>query len=449
MPTKRSAPPTKPASKTPSATRDDALEAVIARFALDGVEAAVLRALGEVELSLDAWRRLSELGGPNARSLGLDVAAVLERLRPDGKLRRHALVHVDATDRLAGASDPLQLDVGLVPRQPYLPVALVRYAPGVRVPSELAKRLDGTGAQIVLLDATPTQLAAQSLADGLQRAVIAGSVRGLSPHAVARLRRDADLDGAILWLVADDASIAPLLVEPIADALLVLAEVSHVDAKAPWRVRREKMTAEAGVAPVAPRNELDYVRMLAQRDAEAALGIVRPAPPPRTTVPGKIVDASVRVAESPKPEPAPAREVEGSKEPTAKAEAPKAEPPKTRPPKAEAPKPEDPAPVPAIAEADAPDGARLEVAADAAPEARARAAMQSPSAKQRIELMESLSNVKSPTVIAALRHNAKSEHAGVRAVAERIMAQLFGPNWNRSRAIAPPVQPPPSPDDKP
>ena len=68
--------------------------------------------------------------------------------------------------------------------------------------------------------------------------------------------------------------------------------------------------------------------------------------------------------------------------------------------------------------------------------------MQSGSAQQRIELLESLAGIKHPAVIAALRHNAANEHTQLKAVAERLMNQIFGPAWNRSRAISKPVQPP-------
>jgi hypothetical protein len=50
-------------------------------------------------------------------------------------------------------------------------------------------------------------------------------------------------------------------------------------------------------------------------------------------------------------------------------------------------------------------------------------------------------------VVAALRANVKSEHAGVRSAAEEGMHALFGPNWNRMREVPKPVQPPRS-DDK-
>jgi hypothetical protein len=74
--------------------------------------------------------------------------------------------------------------------------------------------------------------------------------------------------------------------------------------------------------------------------------------------------------------------------------------------------------------------------------------MQSPNARQRIELLESLAGVKSSGVVAALRQNARSEHPAVREVAERIMGQLFGASWNRSRPIDKPVQAPPSDEGK-
>ena len=43
-------------------------------------------------------------------------------------------------------------------------------------------------------------------------------------------------------------------------------------------------------------------------------------------------------------------------------------------------------------------------------------------------------------VVAALRHNVRSENAELRQVAETLMGQLFGASWNKSRAISPPVQ---------
>ena len=83
---------------------------------------------------------------------------------------------------------------------------------------------------------------------------------------------------------------------------------------------------------------------------------------------------------------------------------------------------------------------------DAPPYVRARVAASSPSAAQRIELLKGLAGIKTAAVVAALRHNARSEHVALREVAEGMMAALFGPAWNKSRAISPPVQSPPSDD---
>ena len=93
------------------------------------------------------------------------------------------------------------------------------------------------------------------------------------------------------------------------------------------------------------------------------------------------------------------------------------------------------------------DGPPIAVAADAAPDELARVATTSPSAAQRIDLINRLRTIKSAAVVAALRANAQSQHPGVRAAAEAAMAVMFGPNWNATRAIPKPVQPPPS-DDK-
>ncbi|HZS37149.1 MAG TPA: hypothetical protein VFF06_09990 [Polyangia bacterium] len=97
-----------------------------------------------------------------------------------------------------------------------------------------------------------------------------------------------------------------------------------------------------------------------------------------------------------------------------------------------------------------PDSASLpyvDVPADAPPDLLARIASSCPNPNQRIEVIYKLGGFRSSAVIAALRANTRSEHAGVRAAAEQVMASLFGPDWNRSRPVPKPVQRPPS-DDK-
>ena len=61
--------------------------------------------------------------------------------------------------------------------------------------------------------------------------------------------------------------------------------------------------------------------------------------------------------------------------------------------------------------------------------------------------MTALRGLKHAAVVAMLRDNAKSEHPEVREAAEQSMQAIFGPNWNRMRAVQKPVQPPVS-DDK-
>lgn len=66
---------------------------------------------------------------------------------------------------------------------------------------------------------------------------------------------------------------------------------------------------------------------------------------------------------------------------------------------------------------------------------------------QRAELLRRLYSAKGNTQAAALlRAYTKSEHEAVRMAAEEGMTIFFGPNWNRSRAIPKPVQPPRSDD---
>lgn len=75
-----------------------------------------------------------------------------------------------------------------------------------------------------------------------------------------------------------------------------------------------------------------------------------------------------------------------------------------------------------------------------------RVARSTPNHAQRAALLRRLEGAKSPAVIQLFRQFLTSPHAGVRAAAEAGMSSLFGPNWNRARAIAPPVQPPRSDD---
>lgn len=61
---------------------------------------------------------------------------------------------------------------------------------------------------------------------------------------------------------------------------------------------------------------------------------------------------------------------------------------------------------------------------------------------QRIELMKRLFGAKHPGVIHLFRSNLATPSALVNAVAADGMSSVFGPSWNRTRGIAPPLQPP-------
>lgn len=75
-----------------------------------------------------------------------------------------------------------------------------------------------------------------------------------------------------------------------------------------------------------------------------------------------------------------------------------------------------------------------------------RVARATPNNGQRIRILQELASKRSPAVIQLLRAHLGSPHPGVRAAAEAGMVILFGANWNRSRPIPPPVQPPRSDD---
>jgi hypothetical protein len=83
------------------------------------------------------------------------------------------------------------------------------------------------------------------------------------------------------------------------------------------------------------------------------------------------------------------------------------------------------------------------------PDILAAIARTSKNPKQRLELLEELKNLKIPSVVQAMRDNARSADAKIKALAEATMASFFGPNWNRTRPVAKPVQPPVSEDKNP
>lgn len=139
---------------------------------------------------------------------------------------------------------------------------------------------------------------------------------------------------------------------------------------------------------------------------------------------------------------------------------PKAPPQATRPlapPPAPLPPPA-PAPVPALEPAAAADADAassdaheeeqppLPLPEDAPIDEILRVARTTPNLAQRIQLMQRLLGTRSQAVIQLFRTNLTSPHPGVRRAAEAGMESLFGANWNRSRPIPPPVQPPRSDD---
>lgn len=133
--------------------------------------------------------------------------------------------------------------------------------------------------------------------------------------------------------------------------------------------------------------------------------------------------------------------------PAAPAAPPTASPPAGDPAGAAAASPAAPADQPtAASEPAVDDPPPLPLADDAALDELLRVCRTTPNQLQRAEILRKLSGKKSPHVIQMFRANVQSAHPGVRAAAEEGMASLFGANWNRTRAIAPPVQPPRSDD---
>jgi hypothetical protein len=88
------------------------------------------------------------------------------------------------------------------------------------------------------------------------------------------------------------------------------------------------------------------------------------------------------------------------------------------------------------------EGAPLPLEAEAPLEELVRVARATPSSLQRAEILRKLTGARHSAVIALFRAFVSSQHPAVREAAEGGMSSLFGPNWNRTRSIAPPAQPP-------
>ena len=459
--------PTRPAAAKPAAAKPTATAALAARFGLGDDERRVLELV----------RAADEL---TVRELRARVPGVVALLSPRRALRRHALVTV-GDGGLPSACDRVRLAPGVAQRLDGAPepdalwLGMCRAAPGGRgdLPARIAAvfgELGGAAATLLTLDGCgrrETHELALGLARHLGRGVLVvdGELAADAPDAALLLacaRREADCEGDVL-VVCEAGALGErwraLLAPPAGEAmtLIVLADAGRTRdpvAAAPFSVRRLSLHAPvAAPAPAEPRVEdkpappvddgLDHIRQQAIRDAERALGVYRAPPPP----PSKVSPPAA--PPPPSPTSAGKRSAKGAQYFGGEAvERPAAPPPTPAPPTAAPPTPAPPTPAPsADAAALAGDGTPVALAADAAPDELARVAMTSPSAAQRIDLINRLRGIKSAAVVAALRANAMSQHPAVRAAAEAAMASLFGPNWNATRPIPKPVQPPPS-DDK-
>ena len=455
------------------------------------------------------------LGAPEVDGL-LAAGATLRRrglvvLRDHGATAASSPVRLapGLAERLAGvAGDPaLFCPAATMARRPVDGTPwVVRHPPSARS-AELVKQHVTTieGGAVVLLDGCRPEeavgFAVAVLRWGREAILIVdGAAVALDPHPgelLGALRREADLEGAALLVHGSDlvaGAMGPLLVPPHGEApLLVLLAGSPRAAEPgvlPFAIRRLRLplfaeapppaagapaTTGAASAAATPSTSKEpdafqSIREQAARDADRALGIVRPipvSPPPNRP-------AAVAVAAPPPPSPPlPAAPAERPPPPPAAtpppppvAATPEA-PPKPRPKRSRkaiemfGPDPDDepevrPAPpLPAVVAPPPVAEAAAEVAgpepeplplANESPDEIARVATISPSPKQRMELLRRLIGVRSGPAVAALRANAKSEHPGVRATAEGVMAQLFGDKWNQSKGIPKPVQPPRSDD---
>lgn len=112
--------------------------------------------------------------------------------------------------------------------------------------------------------------------------------------------------------------------------------------------------------------------------------------------------------------------------------------------------PAAPAPTPTATSptdlSDSDDAPPLPLEAEAPVEELLRVARTTPNQAQRLELLRKLTGARHSGVIQLFRSFVTAPQPAIREAAEAGMSAIFGPNWNRSRQIAPPVQPPRSDD---
>jgi hypothetical protein len=541
---------------------------IVARFGLDPLERSLVELCYAAECSVEVVKLARAVSGGRltvevARgALGDGVDAALAAGRP---LRRNALVAVGEGSPFGGAqaASEIRLGAGLAERLDGAarlsalaagihligPVVdgtdwVERLPPSARGAELIKEEVIGADAELFTVEGCSAREAlglAVGLARRAARGVITVDAEALGPHpfaVLAAVRREADLDGhALLVYQATSAGAAwralagpapahahhpPLVLltdgerapevwigEGLRHRALTLYALPSIATAA------QSAAAATATTPTPPKDDgYEAIRAQAARDADRALGIVRPtAPKPAPPAPAPVAQAPVTPAPAaaaapppaPAPTPAPVAAPVAAPQPAVVAppptvaapppaaaapppavaappaaaapvetpkpaeEAPKAkkrskkgmlhfgDPNAATPPSpaAEPTKPEPPVALPQPPAAASPPPAAtanfieappMELPERATPDDLARISIQSPSAAQRIELMNALSSHKSAAVVAALRHNAKSEHPAVRATAETVMASMFGANWNKTRAVPKPVQPPRSED---
>lgn len=522
---------------------------LIELFHLSEAEQRVLRALladGAAGLTLQKLAEVAQV----------EVPRLIADLLPEGTLRRHALVEVDADAELGclrpsdgvrsarglelwcSARSPLPAEPALIAGQ--LPGLLLLQPPPPETAwaeelrtekpppqlMELARErlvaphpvllgLSGTSPEAALQLAQAARLRLQRPVLFLDGTALAGWPIAQLTAALRRVRRDADLRGAALVVSeanqlgsAVRALCAPRPAGQTAPVVLCGAGAVALPGALPPAARGDSalVPTVASLRPAAPAPgaaapgpaaadtedpavlaSRDEARRRAALDAARAMGKPIPAdllaaasPPPQLASTPVAAPRPAAAAPAPATAPKPAPSAEPAPEPagrprnprlaaalakaglppigaaghaSARESAPEVEPaprPEPAPEPARAPETAPPPAAPPASEAPVEvlqdDQPPLPLDDDASLDDLVRTARGTPNNAQRVSLLQRLAGTKSPAVIQTFRQFITNPHPGVRAAAEAGMASIFGPAWNRTRAIAPPVQPPRSDD---
>lgn len=364
-----------------------------------------------------------------------ELSAALRRLRRDADIKGAALVVQDV--ELLGAASR-----ALTHPKPTGQTAPVILCSSGQIPTPRHFFAGSHGSPLALLTHS-LRTTSQAIAATTATTAATTTAAEADPPDVDRSREEARRQAAV------DAARA--MGKPIPKELLSSEPASPPAVKAPAPVVAAPVTATAKPAPIPTP-----VKAEPPKTSEPASAPARPVNPRLAAALAKAGlppagSASYQSERAAAPEkaslPAPAVAAVDAAAPAAKATPEAATAPASdSEPAATTQAVVEPAPVMDSATEEPADGLPLPLSEEAKLDELLSVAKNTASNQQRVQVLRKLAGAKSPLVIQLFRMFLNHPSQAVRSAAEAGMESIFGINWNRARAIAPPIQPPRSED---